>query len=622
MNRYALICRSILEQAEITQREMAQRLELSLGTVNQLVKECLALHYIEVMDDNHYQVTEDGMKFMEPFKVDGAVIIAAGFGSRFVPLTFETPKGLLKVFGERMIERQIRQLHEVGIHNITIVVGYLKEKFEYLIDKYDVKLLYNPEYSNKNTLTTVYRARKVLEGKNMYLLSSDNWMRENMYHTYECGAWYSSVYKEGDTSEWSLSYNKKGRIQNMEIGGHDCYVMYGPVYMSSQWLAAFLPILEVYYTLPGTEQFYWENVMMELLNGTARKRIKEAGITSIGGQSADAVLSLAEHMEMDINRQPSDQVYEFENLEELRLFDTHYQNHSDNAAMELVAEVFHVPEFQITDIKCLKSGMTNKSFLFRTGDHHCICRIPGPGTELLINREQEKEVYDAVRPLGITEHVLYLNPKTGYKISEYYENTHNASADNWDDMKTCMDMVRKLHEAGLKVGHSFNIRERISFYEKLCLEHGGIPFEDYSQVREWVNQLLDALDKMDLPQCLCHIDANVDNFLIFPDHSAKLLDWEYAGMCDPLMDVSMCAIYSYYEEEQTEKLLELYLQRRPDDKERFITYADAALGGFLWCLWAVYKASLGDEFGEYTIIMYRYAKRYYKKLMKELPQFF
>ena len=325
---------------------------------------------------------------------------------------------------------------------------------------------------------------------------------------------------------------------------------------------------------------------------------------------------------MNINRQPDNQVYEFENLEELRLFDTHYQNHSDNAAMELVAEVVHVPEFQITDIKCLKSGMTNKSFLFRTGDHHCICRIPGPGTELLINREQEKEVYDAVRPLGITEHVLYLNPKTGYKISEYYENTHNASADNWDDMKTCMDMVRKLHEAGLKVGHSFNIRERISFYEKLCLEHGGIPFEDYSQVREWVNQLLDALDKMDLPQCLCHIDANVDNFLIFPDHSAKLLDWEYAGMCDPLMDVSMCAIYSYYEEEQTEKLLELYLQRRPDDKERFITYADAALGGFLWCLWAVYKASLGDEFGEYTIIMYRYAKRYYKKLMKELPQFF
>ena len=596
MNRTGLICRYLKENPHCTQRELAQKMDLSLGTVNTLLKECIQNKLLAPGKSvaGTCELTDKGLEFLQNFQVDGALIIAAGFGSRFVPLTFETPKGLLEVFGERMIERQIRQLHEAGVYDITIAVGYLKEKFEYLIDKYQVKLLYNPEYSCKNTLATIYRARKVLQGRNMYVLSSDNWIRDNMFHSHECGAWYASSYMKGDTSEWVLSYNKKGRITDIQIGGSDCWVMYGPVYFSREFSEKFLPLLEKAYHTPGTEQFYWEHILMQNIH----------------------------HLEMDINRQPENQIYEFENLEELRLFDTHYQNHSDNAAMELVAEVFHVPEFQITDIKCLKSGMTNKSFLFRTGDHHCICRIPGPGTELLINREQEKEVYDAVRPLGITEHVLYLNPKTGYKISEYYENTHNASADNWDDMKTCMDMVRKLHEAGLKVGHSFNIRERISFYEKLCLEHGGIPFEDYSQVREWVNQLLDALDKMDLPQCLCHIDANVDNFLIFPDHSAKLLDWEYAGMCDPLMDVSMCAIYSYYEEEQTEKLLELYLQRRPDDKERFITYADAALGGFLWCLWAVYKASLGDEFGEYTIIMYRYAKRYYKKLMKELPQFF
>lgn len=94
-------------------------------------------------------LTETGQAVLAPYKVDGALIIAAGFGSRFVPLTFETPKGLLEVFGERMIERQIRQLHEAGVYDITIAVGYLKEKFEYLIDKYDVKLLYNPEYSCK-----------------------------------------------------------------------------------------------------------------------------------------------------------------------------------------------------------------------------------------------------------------------------------------------------------------------------------------------------------------------------------------------------------------------------------------------------------------------------------------
>ena len=84
------------------------------------------------------------MELLQKYRVNSAVILAAGFGSRFVPLTFETPKGLLEVFGERMIERQINQLHEAGIMDITIVVGYLKEKFEYLIDKFGVKLLVQP----------------------------------------------------------------------------------------------------------------------------------------------------------------------------------------------------------------------------------------------------------------------------------------------------------------------------------------------------------------------------------------------------------------------------------------------------------------------------------------------
>ena len=83
-----------------------------------------------------------------------------------------------------------------------------------------------------------------------------------------------------------------------------------------------------------------------------------------------------------------------------------------------------------------------------------------------------------------------------------------------------------------------------------------------------------------------------------------------------MQDIAMCAIYSYYDEAQTEKLAELYLGRKPDEAEYFAIFANAALGGFLWSLWAVYKAELGEEFGEYTLIMYRYAKRYYRLLQK------
>lgn len=616
MNRHALICRSILENPKISQRELAQTLDVSLGTANSLVKECLAKDLIYLDECNRYFLLSKGSNLLDEYRVDGAVIIAAGFGSRFVPLTFETPKGLLEVFGERMIERQITQLHEVGIHNITIVVGYLKEKFEYLIDKYHVKLLYNGEYSTKNTLTTLYHARKILKGRNMYLLSSDNWMRENMFHAYECGTWYSCVHTDGDSSEWCLTYNKKGRIQDVQIGGRNAWFMYGPVFLQKDWLENFLPVLEEYYRLPGTEQFYWESVYIELLNGAAVKRMTDAGISQVGEVP---VQELSPRLfDMFVNRQSAAQVYEFENLEELRRFDSRYQTHSDNKAMELVSWVFQIPEAEIHDIRCLKSGMTNKSFLFQVHGKHYICRIPGLGTELLINRKQEEEVYRTIESLDISEHIVYFNGRTGYKIAKYYEGSRNSDASDWDDVSRCMVVLRQLHQADLTVKHRFDMRERIVFYETLCKKHDSILFEDYEEVQGWMMELLDRLDAMNRPERLSHIDSVADNFLFLPDGQIRLIDWEYSGMCDPLIDVAMSAIYSYYNEAEADKLLEVYLERQPEEEERMVFYAYMALGGFLWSLWAVYKSAIGEEFGEYTLIMYRYAKQYYRKFLRKL----
>lgn len=416
-------------------------------------------------------------------------------------------------------------------------------------------------------------------------------MRSNMFHTYECGAWYSAAFMDGETSEWVLSYNKKGRITDVQVGGRDAWVMYGPVFFSKTFSEKFLPILGEYYRTPGTEQFYWEQVYLDHVD----------------------------QLEMDINRQPDNQVYEFENLEELRQFDSRYQTHSDNKAMELVSEVFEVPESEIQDIRCLKSGMTNKSFLFQVHDRHYICRIPGPGTELLINRTEEAQVYDVIAPLNISEHVVYINGRTGYKIAKYYEGARNSRSADWADVAQCMEVLHKLHASNLQVDHEFNMRERISFYERLCSSHGGTLFEDYEMVRGWMEELMDRLDQLGRPKVLAHIDSVADNFLFLPNGSVRLIDWEYAGMCDPLIDVAMCAIYSYYDEDATEQLIRIYfdqLGREATSEERLSVYAHMALGGFLWSLWAVYKSSVGEEFGEYTLIMYRYAKRYYRKIKK------
>ncbi|SFG39748.1 sugar phosphate nucleotidyltransferase [Oribacterium sp. WCC10] len=639
-----IILRTLYENKESTQRDIALQLEVSLGKTNKLISETVEEGLLSKVESSEgrgrnvsYELTEKGKKLLEKYRVDRALILASGFGSRFVPLTYETPKGLLEVFGERMIERQIRQLHEVGVRDITIMVGYLKEKFDYLIDKYDVKLIYNPEFSSKNTLATMHHAKDFLKGKNCYILSSDNWMRNNIYHSYEADAWYAATFMNGETREWAMETGRNGAIKEVHVGGSDKWCMYGPVYFTKEFSDAFLPLIEAYYKMPGTEQFYWEDVLIRNLRNLP---------------------------DIYINKRPDGEVYEFENLEELRLFDEKYINDSGSRAMQLVSDVFGVPESGIVNIRCLKAGMTNKSWYFNISDDPeipekfrgkaYICRIPGPGTEKLINRRHEGDVYKAVTGLGITEELVYFNAENGYKISRYYNGARNADYTIEQELTACMAMLKKLHNSGIKLNHEFDFRRELLGYEKDIREvNASVPYEDYPTVRMQAEEVLGWLESLNRPKTIAHIDSVKDNF-IFTDEGLKMIDWEYAGMADPLVDIAMAAIYSYMTYEETGKLIEVYADASEGSGDRhngdFIVayrdvldgksaevfgenggialngenYTDAyaivvaymGMGGLLWALWGVYKMALGESFGDYTLKMYRYFKDSYKILRK------
>ncbi|MGI5960170.1 MAG: phosphotransferase [Massiliimalia sp.] len=591
MRMLANVCKYVKQNPELTQRELAKQLDVSLGKTNQSVKECEEQGFL-IRKKGKYALTEQGEKFLEEYRVKNAVILAAGYGSRFVPLTFETPKGLLEIHGERMIERMIRQLHEKDIWDITIVVGYLKDQFEYLIDEYGVKLLYNPEYGKKNNLASLYCARHLLD--NTYVLASDHWMNENIFNAYECEPWYSTVWEEGKTSEWCVKTDSKKRITQMRVGGYHQQVLYGPAYFTREFSQVFVPFLEECYTRPGTEDAYWEQVLMENLDQF-----------SLYARLLDR-----------------EQIHEIENMEQLREFDASYQTASHNQSLAYAAEALGVPEGEIRELSCLKSGMTNQSFLFTAGDKRYILRIPGKGTDQLINRHEEYQVYQAIRPLEVSEKIIRFDPDTGYKLARYYDGSHNADAFDWEQVKQCMQLMKQVHDAKLTVEHSFELRERIAFYEDLCVERRCIGFYDYRQTRTKMDLLLDLLDQLNPPKTLCHVDCNPDNYIVLPDGTMRLLDWEYAGMCDPLIDIGMFAIYSYYDEEQADRLIEAYFLRKPTQEEQIRVYLYMALGGFLWALWTEYKQSLGNEFGEYGMKMYRYAKTYFKKIqaMTQLPE--
>ena len=519
--------------------------------------------------------------------VDNAIILADGYGSRFVPITYDLPKGLVSVKGEPMIERQIRQLKEKGINEIIVVVGYLKEKFDYLIDKYDITLVFNPEFTVKDSLASLYCARSYL--KNSYVLLGDNWMKENIFNSSEEKSWYSCVYIKGPTSGWCVKADRKGRIKKVTVGGYDTRIMHGPAFLSQTFSESFIAKLEEYYKKPGTENYRWESVYKDEIK----------------------------HFDLFINRQENTDVYRFKTLEDLRQFDPYYYSQTPNALIKTIETVFEVSEDEIVDIKFLKAGMTNKSFGFSVNNKSYIFRQPGEGTETLIDRNQEREVYAAIKELNISDEVIYFDQVTGCKISEFFDNARNTSSRNRDDIEKSMEVLRNFHKTNIKVGRSYHIDKEINRYLKLCEKKNAIRYADNEEIYKKMTRLIKAAKKINVPYVLCHIDSNPDNYIRLRNGTIKIIDWEYSGMCDPILDISMYSIYSSYKRPEMDELLEIYLQREPTRDEKTRLYIYAALGGYLWALWTEYKYTFGVEFGDYGMRMYRYAKDYYKILQKE-----
>jgi len=586
VNDTALLCREIIAAPASSQHDLAARLGWSVGTVNRLVRAAQRTGYLDKTGGT-YHLTPAGRDWMTQFRVDNAIILAAGFGSRFVPLTYETPKGLIKVQGVPMIERQIEQLRAAGVTDITVVVGYLKEKFDYLIDTYGVRLVYNPEYKTKNNFASLYHAREHL--RNTYILVADHWIDQSVFHEYESESWQSCAWFDHAPSEWQVTVGPYGRITKITSGVDHGWAMMGPAFFDAAFSATYRELLEAYYTRPGTDDYFWEHIVKENL----------------------AVLP------MYINRQPEGNVREFETFEDLRAYDPSYLFDTNSASLDIIAQTFGIDSSQIKAIKPLKDGMTNLSFLFQAGDDTYVFRQPGAGTDLLIDRQGEKTSYELVAPLGITDEICYFDGDTGVKISRYYAGARVSGPFDETDVRTVMALLRTIHEAGITPKHRFDIAERIDYYEGLATQNNSITFADYEMVRRQADELLAFRRALAIPEVLCHIDYVYTNILHLPDGTLRVIDWEYSGAADPLIDVAMYAIYAIYNRSQMDAALRHYLGRAPTRQEEARLYLYVALGGFLWSLWTEYKQGMGDEFGQYSLDMYRYMKDYYRVLTTE-----
>lgn len=361
-------------------------------------------------------ITEKGVQYLERHKVDNAIILAAGVSSRFVPLCFERPKGLLPVNGEVLIERQIRQLHEKGITDITIVVGFMKDKFYYLQEKYGVNIIETGDYRIRNNHASIWAARKKLG--NTIITSSDLYFNENIFQSYAYDAFYCSVYKEGATEERGIQTDGYDKILATFYDAADTWVTLGYAYFNRRFTEKFIEILSWEFDKPQTICKFWADIQDEHLS----------------------------ELYMYAKRVDSNVIYEFDCLEELREFDNTYFVDSGSKLMKMIALELNTTEGELSKFAPITKEDLSKGFTFTFQQKKYICKINSELEILEVRRYDDKlqelvnitesftTYYNRTLPLCAAENVIsdFGNMPLSMGFQERYivGNTYSYLEDN------------------------------------------------------------------------------------------------------------------------------------------------------------------------------------------------
>ncbi len=266
------------EKTKLSQRKLEQACGHSLGTINKVMKEFGEMGLVE-----NGMITPAGIDALEPYRAKRAIFIAAGFGTRLVPVTLNTPKPLVRVNGVRIIDTLIDACLEVGITDIYIVRGYLAEQFDQLLYKYPmIKFLENPSYNEANNISSAMTARYLMQNSYVFeadlLISNPKIIKKYHYHSDVLGIW------KDRTDDWCLTVDKEGNVVEEKVGGLNCYQMVGIYYWNAEDGAKLSEHVKEAFLAPGGKERYWETVPNQVYKGQYKIQVlpcKEEDIVEI-----------------------------------------------------------------------------------------------------------------------------------------------------------------------------------------------------------------------------------------------------------------------------------------------------------------------------------------------------
>lgn len=495
--------------------------------------------------------------------VDSAVILAAGKSSQFFPPLYDKPKGLFEYQGEVLIERQIRQLREAGVRNIAVVVGYEKERFFYLEDAFGVDLVVSERWADESNLSSLDLVRNRFSS-GAFLCCADHWYVESPFIDFGGGDRSVRMVREqaDATRELVVDVRANRCLANMRSGAPSGMCMVGAAYLTPEWADKFFSLYDTERGYIGVKGLLWEQFWGRHIN-----ELPLYGVSAPEG------------------------FREFDSMEELGA-DGVLANVSAGAVGN-ICRLLECGPREISEIKPLNAGLTNVSFSFLCRGKRYVYRHPGASSSALVDRDAECVAEREAMRLGIDTSVIDISPE-GWKLSHYVPHVRDFDYGNPEDIAAGVAQIRAFHESGASCDKFVDLLAEGDRLLALAAPKKGGVAERLASKRYGLGRVWHHFELDEWPKVLCHNDTYAVNWIVGVD-GLCMIDWEYAGMNDPMGDLATMVVRDGLSLEKGDEILALYFGREPSFVERRHAYGAFALTAWYWVCWCLFKDTLGED---------------------------
>lgn len=482
---------------------------------------------------------------------------------------------------ECLLDRNLKILRDAGFKNIIIVVGFKAEMFE-RYKKQGISIVYNPQFEFTASMGSLAVCENNIK-EDFLLVESDTFfekcvverlalikqgnciaMTEESGSGDECFVETKQGFVTKITKERHRVCNFEGEMIGVTRISYDSFVK-----LIDAWKHTSNPYLN------------YEYLLMDVTESLDRPCLKFPNV--IWG---------------DV-----DCMYDFKRLRNelcrsLRRKEDPFDN--DNLRMHLQS-IF--PDSDVSKAVISKiGGMSNKNFKVSLDGNNYVLRVPGNGSEGMVERSNEEYNSQAVCNLGINPAIRFFNDKNGIKLTDFIdgaETLNAATIQRHDNMKRIAEIYLVLHDSHIRLRNEFNIFHEIEKYDCLIEKVGATMYAGWEDVRPQVMDLENFLNSIGVDLKPCHNDAFYENFIKSPDGTIYLIDWEYSGMNDPMADFAALFIEAGFDKENEDYILDKYFHGNIPADARIKILCYQILWDYLWSQWTVIKEKNGDDFGTY-----------------------